>query len=54
MKYICLGFIEKGKFERMPDDAQKAMLDECFEYDDRLRTNGFSPREKLFSLRIRL
>ena len=40
MKYICLGYIEPGKFEGMAGDAQRAMLDECFEYDDHLRANG--------------
>ena len=41
MKYICLGYIEPGKFEGMTEDAQGAMLDECFEYDDHLRANGY-------------
>jgi hypothetical protein len=41
MKYICLGYIEPGKFEGMTEKAQKAILDECFEYDDHLRENGY-------------
>lgn len=40
MKYICLGFIEPGKFEGMTSEEQHAMLDVCFEYDDHLRANG--------------
>jgi hypothetical protein len=40
MKYICLGYIEPGKFEGMTEDEQHAMFDECFEYDDCLRANG--------------
>ncbi|HET7208458.1 MAG TPA: YciI family protein [Terriglobales bacterium] len=40
MKYILLAYIEKGKFEGMTEDEQHAMFDECFEYDDHLRTNG--------------
>jgi hypothetical protein len=40
MKYICLGYIEPGKFEGMTEEARRAMLDECFEYDDHLRANG--------------
>ena len=40
MKYICLGYIEPGKFEGMTEDEQHAMLDECFEYNDHLRANG--------------
>ena len=40
MKYICLGYIEPGIFEGMPEDERRATLDECFEYNDHLRANG--------------
>ncbi len=40
MKYICLGYIEPGKFENMSESERNAMLDECFSYDDELRKNG--------------
>ena len=40
MKYICLGYMEPGKFEGMTEDEQHAMFDECFEYNERLRANG--------------
>jgi hypothetical protein len=40
MKYICLGYIEPGRFENMTDTERTAMLDECFGYDDELRANG--------------
>jgi hypothetical protein len=40
MKYICLGYYEKDKFESMTDGERHAMFDECFEYDDHLRANG--------------
>ena len=40
MKYICLGYIQPGKLENMTESQRHAMLDECFEYDDRLRANG--------------
>jgi len=40
MKYICLGYLEQGKFENMSDDERNAVLDECFEHNDRLRANG--------------
>jgi hypothetical protein len=40
MKYICLGFIEPGKFEGMTGDERHAVLDECFEHNDHLRANG--------------
>jgi hypothetical protein len=40
MKYICLGYIEPGKFEGMTEEERNAVLDECFEHNDRLRTDG--------------
>ena len=40
MKYICLGYIEPGKFEGMTEDERNAILDECFEHNDYLRANG--------------
>ena len=40
MKYICLGYYEPEKFAGMTEDEQHAMFDECFEYDDHLRSNG--------------
>jgi hypothetical protein len=39
VKYICLGYIEPGKFENMTETERQAMLDECFDYDDTLRAN---------------
>jgi hypothetical protein len=41
MKYICLGYIEPGKFEGMTKDERHATFDECFEYNDHLRANGY-------------
>jgi hypothetical protein len=40
MKYICLGYIEPGKFENMPEGERNALVDACFAYDDVLRTSG--------------
>ena len=40
MKYICLGYIEPGKFENMSEAERNAMLEECFAYDNMLRKNG--------------
>jgi hypothetical protein len=40
MKYICLGYYDKSKFDRMTQGEQNAMFDSCFEYDDHLRANG--------------
>ena len=40
MKYICLGYYDKDKFEAMPESERNALFDRCFEYDDHLRANG--------------
>ena len=40
MKYICLGYIEPGKFENRSETDRTAMVDECFTYDDELRKKG--------------
>ncbi len=40
MKFICLGYIEPGKFENMTDAESNAAVDACFAYDDALRRNG--------------
>ena len=40
MKYICLGYLEPGRFEGMSESERNAVLDECFSYNDELRRNG--------------
>src|SRR5258708_2689745 len=40
MKYICLRYLEPGKFEGMTEDERNATFDECFEHNDHLRANG--------------
>ncbi len=40
MKYICLGYLEPGKFENKSESECNTMLDECFSYNDELRKNG--------------
>jgi hypothetical protein len=40
MKYVCLGYIEAGKFEGMPENERNAFVDACFAYDDVLRKDG--------------
>jgi len=40
MKYICLGYYDKGKHEAMAEREQHTMFDRCFDYDDHLRANG--------------
>ena len=40
MKYICLGYYDKAKFDALTEAERNAMFDECFEYDEHLRANG--------------
>jgi hypothetical protein len=40
MRFICLGYIEDTKWESLSADQQKALMEECFVYDDFLRKNG--------------
>ena len=40
MKYICLGYLEPGKFENMSESERNTTLDECFSYNDELRKKG--------------
>jgi len=40
MKYVCLGYYDKDKFDGMAEGERNTMFDRCFEYDDHLRANG--------------
>ena len=40
MKYICLGYYDKGKFDAMTETERNAMFDACFDFDDHMRVNG--------------
>ena len=40
MKFICLGYMAPGRFESLSDDQRNAIVDQCFEYDDKLRAKG--------------
>jgi hypothetical protein len=40
MKYVCLGYLEPGRFEGMREDERNAVFDDCFEHNDHLRANG--------------
>ena len=60
MKYVCLGYIEAGKFENMAENERNAMVDGCFAYDDVLRRNGhfaggeaLQPASSAVTLRVR-
>src|ERR1700761_4257604 len=40
VKYVCLGYCDKGKVDSMTESERNAMFDACFEYDDHLRDSG--------------
>jgi hypothetical protein len=40
VKYLCFGYYDKSKFDRMSDSERNAMFDTCFDYDEQLRANG--------------
>lgn len=40
MKYVCLGYYDKSKFDGLTESERNAMFDTCLEYDEHLRTNG--------------
>jgi len=42
MKYLCLGYYDKSKFDALTEAERNAMFDACFEYDDHLRAHGHS------------
>ena len=52
MKFVCLGYMEAGKFEGMSERERQAFVDGCFAYDDVLRNDGhFAGGEALQSAR---
>jgi hypothetical protein len=40
MRFICLGYADESKFKEIPEDEMKALMEECFAYDDELRRGG--------------
>jgi len=40
MKYICLGYYDKGKFDGLAESERNAVFDACLAYDDHLRASG--------------
>jgi len=40
MKYICLGYMDEGRWDAMSESERNTFMDECFAYDDVLRRNG--------------
>ncbi|MBX2990136.1 MAG: YciI family protein [Bacteroidetes bacterium] len=53
MKFICLGYIDQDSWESTSQNEQNSMMDECFAYDNILRSNGhFAGGEALDNARI--
>src|SRR5580692_7491445 len=51
MKYLCLGYLEPGKFEGMTDDERNTVFDDCFEFNDHLVAEvGLQPPETAVTL----
>jgi hypothetical protein len=42
MKYVCLGYYDKDKFEALSENERNLMFDQCFAYDEHLRASGNS------------
>ena len=40
MKYLCLIFIDRKKYDAMPQSEQEACMNEHLDYDDELRKSG--------------
>jgi hypothetical protein len=40
MKFACLGYFDRKKWEKFSKSEQDAFMEECFAYDDFLRENG--------------
>jgi len=40
MKFVCLGYMEPGKWEALSPEQRDALVEECFAYDDVLRKGG--------------
>jgi len=40
VRYVCLGYQEEGRWERMPAAARQRFVEECLAYDRGLRERG--------------
>jgi hypothetical protein len=49
MKYICLGYIQPGKFENMSESDRNTMLDGVLPTTTSCGTTDILPLAKLFS-----
>jgi hypothetical protein len=40
LRYICLGFMEEAKWDRMTENERTTIIDQCIAYDRELRRDG--------------
>lgn len=40
MKFVCFGYLDTQKWGTLSADAQSALIDACWAYDDGLKKNG--------------
>jgi len=40
MRYVCLGYLDEKQWESMTEGEQQAWMEECFAFDDFLRSGG--------------
>ena|SRR5688572_1916442 len=40
MKYVCLGYFDEARWDRLTDSERSAIMDRCLAYDDELRRGG--------------
>ena len=40
MKFVCLGFHDETNWTTMSDNERNSFMEQCFAYDDELRTGG--------------
>ncbi|MCB9940818.1 MAG: YciI family protein [Planctomycetaceae bacterium] len=40
MKFVCLGYIDEGKWDSLPEAEGQHLMEACFRYDDELRKGG--------------
>ncbi len=40
MKFICLGYLEEAKWDKLSDEERQRLMKDCFDYDDELRRGG--------------
>jgi hypothetical protein len=40
MKYVCFGYFDEARWEKLPESERSAIMDRCLAYDDELRRSG--------------